>query len=207
MPLGARLPRDVDLAERFGVSRPVVRDALDRLRRAGLLEIRRGNGGGAWVRAVTIPTELLTDITELPTAEVAQLLEARRTLETTCALMAAERGSDDDLAGLEELAGRLAEAHHDPATFIEIDARFHLRIARAGGNDALARFLVEVFRELAAVRADYPIGYGSMQAAEAFQHDTAAALRSRSRDRVSASIDRHLGGLEEHFLGRRLAHQ
>ena len=57
-PIGTYLPRDQDLATHFGVSRAVVREAMDRLRRAGILEDRRGNRGGAIVRSLTIPTDL-----------------------------------------------------------------------------------------------------------------------------------------------------
>jgi len=67
IPPGSRLPRDHELAARFGVSRPVVRDALDQLRRAGLLDVRRGPGGGAFVRAIAVPHALLTDRDEMET--------------------------------------------------------------------------------------------------------------------------------------------
>ncbi len=90
---GSRLPRDHELAARFGVSRPVVRDALDQLRRAGILDVRRGSTGGAFVRAIAIPHALLTDRDALEGEELRQLL--RR----------AARGDDDVPPG-----GRAREA-------------------------------------------------------------------------------------------------
>ncbi len=204
-PQGARLPRDVDLAEHFGVSRSVVRDALDRLRRAGLIEVRRGNGGGATVRSSHIPTALLTHRDELGEPELRGLLEARRTLEERCAVLAAARATPAELEGIAALAAALGDVRDDPDAFIETDVRFHLAIARASGNRPLAAFLAEVFRDLAAVRFRYPTRYGSMAAAEAYQHDTVAALQDRDPERIAASIDRHLAGLEEHFLGQRLS--
>jgi GntR family transcriptional repressor for pyruvate dehydrogenase complex len=201
-PPGARLPRDLELAARFGVSRPVVREALDLMRRAGIVDVRRGSRGGVFVRALTIPTELLTPRTDLDLEEIRQLLEARRTIETTCALLAAERGSDEELDELEALAGELEGARADPDGFIELDVRFHLRIAAVSGNAPLQRALASVFRELAAVRARYPIAYGDMSTAISYQLDTVAALRTRDPEEVLASLDRHLGGLEGHFLQR-----
>lgn len=201
-PPGTRLPRDSELAEHFGVSRPVVREALDLLRRAGIVDVRRGNRGGVFVRSLAIPTELLTDRTRLELEEIRQLLEARRTIETTCALLASESADDGELAGLEELALALESTRDAPEDFIELDVRFHLRLAALSGNETLCRFLAEIFRDLAAVRAEYPVGYGDMGTAIAYQLDTVRALATRDPETVLESMDRHLGGLERHFLGR-----
>lgn len=201
-PPGTRLPRDQELAGRFGVSRPVVREALDRLRRAGIVEVRRGNRGGVFVRSLAIPTQLLTERTRLGLEEIRQLLEARRTIETTCALLAAERATGDDLDALRDLAVGLEEMRDAPGDFIELDVRFHLRIAAASANGPLERSLATVFRDLAAVRADYPVGYGDMATAIGYQLDTLSALETREPEVVLASLDRHLAGLEGHFLGR-----
>jgi GntR family transcriptional repressor for pyruvate dehydrogenase complex len=201
-PPGTRLPRDSELAERFGVSRPVVREAIDQLRRSGIVDVRRGNRGGVFVRSLAIPTELLTERTRLGREEIRQLLEARRTVETTCALLAAERAGTDDLAELEALAHGLDATRDAPEDFIELDVRFHLRLAALSENRALERFLATIFRNLAAVRADYPVGYGDMDTAIGYQLDTVAALRTGDPERVLESMDRHLRGLEGHFLGR-----
>ncbi len=69
-------------------------------------------------------------------------------------------------------------------------------------TSTLERFLATIFRNLAAVRAEYPVGYGDMDTAIGYQLDTVSALRAGDRERVLGSMDRHLGGLEEHFLGQ-----
>lgn len=199
---GTRLPRDSELASRFGVSRPVVREAIDQLRRAGIVEVRRGNRGGVFVRSLAIPTALLTERTDLRREEIRQLLEARRTIETTCALLASEHAGGTDLDELEELARQLEGARDDPAGFVELDVRFHLRIAALSRNLQLESFLALVFRDLAAARGAFPVGYGDMEAAIHSQLDAVAALRTGDPELVLESVDRHLGGLEAHFLGR-----
>ena len=198
---GTRLPRDFELARWFGVSRLVVREALDLLRRAGIVDVRRGKGGGVVVRGLAIPTDLLTPRTGLANEEIRQLLEARRTIETTCALLATERATGADLDDLESVARLLEEARAAPEDFIELDVRFHLRIAALSSNQPLADFLAVVFRDLAAVRGHYPVGYGDMDTAIGYQLDTVQALRTREPEAVLASMDRHLRGLEGHFLG------
>lgn len=200
-PIGSLLPRDTELAEHFGVSRLVVRDALDRLRRAGLVDIRSGPGGGAAVRSLSIPTDLLTSLEQPEAEEIRALLEARRAIETTTAPLAATRATPSELDDLAALVEALAASHEDPESFIELDVRFHLRLAALAKNRELERFLGIVFRDLAAVRSGYPIGYGSVRAAEEFQRDTLEAVRSGDPERARESIDRHLRGLEDHFLG------
>jgi len=202
--VGARLPKDVELGRRFGVSRLVVREAIDRLRRAGVLEVRRGPGGGAFVRSLALPTELLTDRTGLALEEIRELLEARRTLESASASLALVRAGDDDLAALQALVDQLDASRADPLAFIELDVRFHLRLAGASGNQYLRRWLGEVFRALGAARSGYPLGFGDMDTAVGYQRDTLAAVRRRDLALMRESLDVHLGGLEEHFLGRRL---
>jgi GntR family transcriptional repressor for pyruvate dehydrogenase complex len=199
-PVGSLLPRDVELAQHFGVSRLVVRDALDRLRRAGLVDIRSGPGGGATVRSLSIPTDLLTSRDQPDRDEIRALLEARRAIETTTAPLAAVRATPQELGGLADLVDALTARDEDPGAFIELDVRFHLRIAALARNRHLERFLGVVFRDLAALRTRYPADYGSMRAAEGYQKHTLAALRSGDRVRASRSIDRHLRGLEDHFL-------
>ena len=184
-----------------------MRESIDRLRRAGVLEVRRGPGGGAFVRSLAIPTELLTDRAGLALEEIRELLEARRAIEWACAPLAAVRASGQDLEALERLVAQLGTHRDDPVAFVELDVQFHLRMAGAAGNPLLQSWLGEVFRGLAAARSGYPLGYGDMDTAEGYQRDTLDALRSGDPARLDASLDVHLGGLEEHFLGRRLGGQ
>jgi GntR family transcriptional repressor for pyruvate dehydrogenase complex len=156
------------------------------------------------VRSLVIPTELMTDRTSLVLEEIRQLLEARRAVETICSSLAATRASDDEIESLTLLADGLLEAHDRPEDFIELDVRFHLRLAAASGNEPLAEFLATVFRRLAAVRARYPVAYGSMATAERYQYATLEALRLRDPELMAIRMDEHLAGLEEHFLGEAL---
>jgi GntR family transcriptional regulator, transcriptional repressor for pyruvate dehydrogenase complex len=199
-PVGSLLPRDTELAQHFGVSRLVVRDALNLLRRAGLVDIRSGPGGGAVVKSLSIPTRLLTSLDQPEAGEIRASLEARRAIESATVPLAATRRTPPDLDALQQLVDELTARHDDPESFIELDVRFHLRIASVADNPQLERFLGSVFRDLAAVRSRYPVEFGSMRAAEEHQRDTLEALRSGDPKLAVASIDRHLRGLEEHFF-------
>jgi GntR family transcriptional repressor for pyruvate dehydrogenase complex len=201
VPQGAKLPRDQELAEHFGVSRAVIRESFDRLRHAGLIDVRRGHNGGAVVKSLNIPIDLLTERKSLDDSDLAGLLQARRAVEGMTAPLAAINATDEDLDMIEGLAGSLDAARADPVEFVEVDIHFHLRIAAASGNSQLESFLRVVFRELAVVRSAFPTLYGSMDAAELSQHATVAALRSRDPVLAARDMSRHLEAVERHFTG------
>jgi DNA-binding FadR family transcriptional regulator len=129
---GSRLPAENDLGHRFGVSRPIVREAIARLRVDGLVEARRGSGTFVLSR----PSDSLTDYANL--TDVSHFLryqELRLCVESQAAALAAERHTDPDLT-------EIARAHDDFAYAIERgnfdpekDRAFHLSILRATGND------------------------------------------------------------------------
>ncbi len=130
---GARLPAERDLADRFGVSRPMVSQALRMLALMGLVDIRRGSGAYVLRRPqdmVTASVSLLLDLH----GSVGELAELRLWLETLGATHAAQRREPASIAAaLDRLAGATASA---PA-WIAADTVFHAAAVRAAGNTYL----------------------------------------------------------------------
>lgn len=96
---GARLPTENELAERFGVSRPVVREALARLRVDGLVEARRGSG----TYVLSRPSQTLPELADLE--DISRFLryqELRFHVEGQAAALAAERRTEKQLAAIVE---------------------------------------------------------------------------------------------------------
>ncbi len=128
---GDRLPPERDLAERFGVSRPMISQALRMLSLMGLVEIRQGSGAYVLRRPqhmVTASVGLMLDLDQGPLADLAEL---RLWLETLGAVHAAERGAPAGLSGsLQRLAGATGSA----ATWIAADTVFHADVVRGAGN-------------------------------------------------------------------------
>ena len=177
--MGEQLPPGRDLAVRMGVSRPVLREAVEQLQAVGVLESRRGNGGGVFVRSLTLPTHLLTDRTLLDDPrDLVEVLEARRTIETSCHLLAAS-GRGPTICG--RWPGSWQTWRRRPATRgVHRDGR--ALPPAGGGRPRKTRrwpaFLAEIFRDLASVRTRYPTGYGSMEAAIGYQRRSLEAIRS-----------------------------
>jgi GntR family transcriptional regulator, transcriptional repressor for pyruvate dehydrogenase complex len=202
--VGDLLPKERDLALRLGVSRTVVREAIATLRSAGIVSVRRGAGGGAVVTSLANLPAVLRGLLAESRENLRSLLEARRAVETTAALLAIERASADDLTNLERLVAPLEGLLDRPDEFFEVDARFHIVIGEISANPVIAEYQRTTLNRISAIRADYPVGHVDLRLAIANQLDTMAALRSRRRERVLRSLDDHLGSVEEYFLGERL---
>lgn len=183
--VGARLPAEARLAEMFGVSRAIVREALMRLASDGITEARRG--AGSFVKSR--PSDRLSMFmpsTELPTtlgsyevrfvleAEAARLAATRRTAQEMAhveegmemlraALLSSEPAHVEDM----ELHRRIAEATGNPAFLIAFDAlhgdvdkimRAGVDISRSRPPDVIATMLREHEQIVAAIRAQDPEG-------------------------------------------------
>lgn len=139
--VGTKLPSENELARSFGVSRPVVREALGSLRAMGLIASHVGRGSFVSGSRPT-PHGLLLG----GRFSITELHEVRSHLEIPGAALAARRRTDEDLAELERLVHLQAEVE-EPTEWVKADVSFHLALAGATGNRVLAT-LVEDLREL-----------------------------------------------------------
>jgi DNA-binding FadR family transcriptional regulator len=140
IPEGARLPNERDLAERFEVGRPTVREALRSLEALGIVEIRAGRSGGAYAARPSEATlgSALSTLVSLRGASAQELAEFRLSFEADTAWWAARRADAEDIAALELLVAEtrrlLKEIRDDWAPLTDADARWHEALARATKN-------------------------------------------------------------------------
>jgi DNA-binding FadR family transcriptional regulator len=155
------LPREVDLAERFDVSRNVARECVRGLEERGLVSVRHGRGARVrpeceWDRFdQDVLAALLAG--SRATGVIAEYLECRRILEVEAAGLAAERADDAALDRLTDAfaAMRLTAegAKSNPAgeqLYREADVAFHRAVIQAAGNPVLGRMTEPVHRALSA---------------------------------------------------------
>ena len=128
---GDRLPAERDLAERFGVSRPMVSQALRMLSLMGLVDIRQGSGAYVLRRPQAMVAASVGLMLDLDQGSLGDLAELRLWLETVGAAHAAGRAEPADLSGS---LRRLAGATDSAAAWIAADTVFHANVVRAAGN-------------------------------------------------------------------------
>ncbi|EDZ98030.1 GntR domain protein [Burkholderia sp. H160] len=130
---GARLPTEAVLAQQFGVSRTVIREALSRLKNEGVVEPRQGSG--VYVAGHGAIRPLRIDYAEaIEPGSVVQILALRRAIEAEVASEAAMRRSDADMAAIDASLARIAQAVADGEDGVAEDVAFHRAIAVATGN-------------------------------------------------------------------------
>lgn len=147
---GDRLPGERDLADQFGVSRPVVREAIGELELNGVLESRHGEGTFvADLVGEVFSAAMLRLIASHPEA-VLDYLDYRREIEAVAAEYAARRATDDDRLRLSALLEEMTSAFHadDPQREGVIDVRFHTLIAESAHNLVLLHTLRSCYRLL-----------------------------------------------------------
>lgn len=131
---GTRLPAERELAERFNVSRPTLREAVHVLEALGLVEIRPGGGTYVSRKPNALSPRLLEHMLQRHDGLMAELIETRREFEGRNAELAAKHATPRDLAELEkrmEVMATDVEAGHDD---FRHDIDFHLSVAEATQN-------------------------------------------------------------------------
>ena len=185
---GERLPAERVLAEQFGVSRPSLREAIQKLAAKGILVSRQG--GGNYVvdsLGATFSDPLLELLEHSPGAQH-DLLEFRHTLEASCAYYAALRATEVDRERLTDAFEALQACYSkaDEASRVEegaADARFHLAIAEASHNAVLLHTIRGLFDLL---KRNVVTNIGGMYKQRA---ETRAMLISQHRELYEAIME------------------
>lgn len=202
---GERMPSVRDLAERFSVATPTMREALTLLQMAGNLDIRHGSG--VYVRDAE-PRLLLTNPygAELDGETILQLLATRRIVEPAAAALAAHAAEPEQLGRLAALL-QSAEAYlagdaSADASLMVFNMSFHRGIADASGN----RVLAEVVHTLTEVRVKEQMAvldlYNDRERDHAQHRDVLAALQARDAERARALMLEHLDEVQSVVLQR-----
>lgn len=145
--IGERLPTEDELAQRYGVSRPSVREALKRLAAQNLVRARRGPTGGNFVvrpsydelaESLSGAATLLVGMGAL---DIEEIIQARRTLQRGCAELAVQNASARHVARLETALRRQQDPKASDEAFCQADVAFHRALVDATDNGML-RFVM-----------------------------------------------------------------
>jgi GntR family transcriptional repressor for pyruvate dehydrogenase complex len=202
-PANAKLPPEKVLAEEFGVSRPVLRTALEQLRDQGLIQSRQG--AGSYVREVRSTAPLGFARVET-IADIQRCYEFRICIETTAAALAATRRSQASLDEL-QVALSLMDAATDSLTHREdADFSFHLAVARAANNqyfEASMRALREHIYVGMKLHGQSLMTDGARGLREVFDEHSAIcrAIRDADPDKAEALMRQHLTHSRDRLFG------
>ncbi|WP_433293535.1 FadR/GntR family transcriptional regulator [Actinoplanes sp. CA-030573] len=195
---GDRLPREADLAERLGLSRNSLREAVKALSLIRVLDVRQGDGTYVTSLAPQLLLDALNFIVDFHRDDtVLEFFEVRRILEPAATALAATRMSADDIDALRKVLASLSE----DATIDELvanDLEFHHRIAAGSGNALLCSLIDSLSGPT--TRARIWRGLTQAGAVERTREQHAAildALANRQPDLARSWATVHVAGVED----------
>lgn len=203
---GAKFPSEEALRQQFGVSRPVVREALSRLRERGLIETV--NGSGTFVKHPD--ADHLTDavvrhlrVAAGDTETIHKVYEARLAIESVTARLAATRATEHDgdeiAARLEEMRSQRGEIERWTAA----DLGFHLAVARASHNPFLTTLLAPLVKVIERGIIESFASRAAVQAGLRAHERLWEAIERRDAEAAEEAMRDHLADSERRFAEAR----
>lgn len=147
---GDRLPPERKLAERLGVSRSHVREALRKLEFYGILRTLPQSGTVVAGIGISALEGLITDVLKLEQSDFASLVETRVLLEKQTAYLAAQRRTDEDIETIRQAMLAYENKVRKGDSAVEEDLIFHLKIAQASKNTVLKSLMLIITPDIIA---------------------------------------------------------
>lgn len=194
---GERLPPERDLARQLGVSRPSVREALIALEVEGYVEVRVGSGVYVTGNKPSANDALPADSGPF------ELIRARWIIEAECAALAAKNATRTQLRAIEEAIDEMATQRDRGTLPLHADRQFHLRIAEASGNSALALVVRTLWDQRTGplfLRLEHHFDTPALWTAAIREHrEIAAAIARHDASAARSRMRRHMDQAAKRF--------
>jgi len=206
---GDQLPNERALAEQYGVSRTVIREAMKTLANTGLIEVRTGQGtfviddtAGALKNSIQTLMRVGSDENRLR-----ELVELRELLEPGVAELAARRAERDEIERMQAMIDEMSSHMDDEASYIRADNRFHQIIALASRNRLIPRILDSIVDLLNELRGEIFQVEGGPERGQAHHRTILAAIRDRDAPAARMAMEDHLAQVkrDSEFAARKRA--
>jgi len=198
-----RLPTEDELAQRFGVSRPTIREALKRLAAHNLVRSRRGPTGGNFVTRPT-PEDLAQMVSgaavlmvSLGVVDHEEILVARLEMESVCCRLAAEKRTDAHILKLEQELAYQKQRTISDEDFCASDVRFHRIIVEATRNGPLRFVMFAVIEAMLPITNMVVFRVRERRTIIAFHAQLLEALRDRQADSAILTLRELMAYLRE----------
>lgn len=206
---GDQLPNERALAEQYGVSRTVIREAMKTLANTGLIEVRTGQGtfvvddtAGALKNSIQTLMRVGSDENRLR-----ELVELRELLEPGVAELAARRAEREEIERMQAMIDEMSSHMDDETSYIRADNRFHQLIALASRNRLIPRILDSIVDLLNELRGEIFQVEGGPERGQAHHRTILAAIRDRDAPAARMAMEDHLAQVkrDSEFAARKRA--
>lgn len=192
---GTPLPPERELVAQTRMSRTTVREALRILEVQGLVRIKAGRAGGAFVQrpGEEVMARSVGLLIRGRQIRISALLETREAIEPHCAALAARNRTDEDLAALEAANKAIVDAGDDLASFLTANVDWHIAVAAASHNELLSGFMKAISRAIYTQTNNEGFVDEKVRSTAARAHRTITnAIRDRDPDAAVRRMTRHV---------------
>jgi GntR family transcriptional regulator, transcriptional repressor for pyruvate dehydrogenase complex len=195
---GDQLPAERELAQRLGVSRTAVREAVKTLREKGLVEAYSGRGTFITDGTSEAARQSFDLMVKLGKPEGSpHLAELRLILEPGIAALAAVRATEEDIATMREAVEVMERSQKDPEAYIEADLDFHLALAEAVANPLILSLIDSIVGLLREQRIRIFNVEGGPQRGQVHHKRILAAMEQRDSEMARTAMRAHLEQVRE----------
>lgn len=190
--VGERLPSETTMAENFGVSRNIIREAMKILKERHLVELKNGDGA----RVVKPDTNSLKDVINrmvvMGSVSLSQIYEMRNALEVSAAGLAARRSTQEQIQALFQIIDAMWENRGNKQEWVHLDLTFHEEIAKASGNPLFVEFLKPLSGALEHVFAKGYHTPGALEKSVQMHREIVCAISRRNPEEAEERMREHL---------------
>lgn len=200
---GTALPTERELVAQTNMSRATVREALRILEVQGLIRVRTGRSGGAFVQhpdgeSIASSVDLLIRGRQI---RLAALLETREAIEPACAQLAAKYRTDEDLKRLDDANVAISDTSRSLAAFLQANVDWHVGVAIASHNELLTGFMLALSRAIYSSTDNRGFVSTDVRSTTVKAHrSVTAAIRGQDADAAARRMKRHVHSYAEAVL-------
>ena len=196
---GNRLPPERKLAEKLGVSRTHVRDAIRKLEFYGILKTLPQSGTVVAGIGITALEGLITDVLKMENSDFKALVETRVLLEIESVRLAAERRTDEDIANIRAALSKHEAQVEFGEQGVEEDLLFHLQIAEASKNSVLKSLMIIIIPDIIKQLKHLEICKNGRYYKSLEEHKLIfQCIIDQDADRAADAMRTHLGDIIDH---------
>jgi GntR family transcriptional repressor for pyruvate dehydrogenase complex len=197
--VGASLPSERALMEKYNVSRATVREALRVLGAYDLIQVKRGRGGGSFISSAT-SRSVVRSLNEFILGENIRYIDlvfARFAIEPAAAAQAAISRTDEKLANLRQMSIDCERKFDDIDKFAEANLNWHCAVAEASGNPLFVAFLMSILTALRTATAKEEFDAHIRESVVDVHWRIFEAIRLRDPDAAHRRMNRHISAYSE----------
>ena len=194
---GDRLPSERKLAEKFGVGRTHVRDAIKKLEFYGILKTLPQSGSIVAGLEISALEGLITDVLKLDNYDFYSLVETRMILETNAVQLCAMRRSEEDLREIEASLNRYCKKIEEKQSAVEEDLNFHRKIAEGSGNQVIKSLMLIITPDILSNYTRYNVCKTNPVNSMNEHRELFNCIKNKEAEKAIEIMREHLSGVME----------